>query len=76
MRILQQLGHPCPLNTFLVIALLSSADFFLNLFFFEKSLSGISSMSKSLDQDQAQRFVRPDLGLNDLQKLSADITRR
>ena len=33
-------------------------------------------MPNSLDQDQAQCSVEPDLGLNCLQKLSADDTRR
>ena len=33
-------------------------------------------MSNSLDQDQARHIVRPDLGPNCLQKLSADDTRR
>ena len=32
-------------------------------------------MSNSLDLDQAQHFVRPDLGPNCLQRLSADDTR-
>ena len=31
-------------------------------------------MSNSLDPDQARRFVGPDLGLNCLQRLSADDT--
>ena len=30
-------------------------------------------MSNSLDHDQAQHFVRPDLGQNCLQRLSADL---
>ena len=33
-------------------------------------------MSNSLDQDQAQRFVEPDLGPNCLQRFSADDTSR
>ena len=33
-------------------------------------------MSNSLDPDQAQSFVRPDLGPNYLQKLAADDTSR
>ena len=33
-------------------------------------------MSNSLDPDQARHFFWPDLGLNCLQKLSADNTRR
>ena len=36
--------------------------FFQNLLF-RKSLSGILSVSKNLDTDQAQCFVGPDLGL-------------
>ena len=33
-------------------------------------------MSNSLDPDQARHFVWPDLGLNFLQRLSADDTRK
>ena len=33
-------------------------------------------MSNSLDPDQAQRFDRPDMGSNSLERLSADETRR
>ena len=33
-------------------------------------------MSNSLDPDQARHFVWPDLGLNCLQRLSADDTSR
>ena len=43
--------------------------FFQNIFF-PKILS--SRVSNSLDPDQAPHFVRPDLGLNCLQKLSVD----
>ena len=49
-------------------AFLSSADFFQN------QLSGISSVSNSLDPDQAQHFVGIDLGTDCLQRLSADDT--
>ena len=42
------------------------------LFFFKTNLSGIPSVSNSLDQDQARRSVGPDLGPNFLQRLSAD----
>ena len=57
---------------------LSSADFFQNQLF-RKILSGIPSVSNSLDPDQARLFVEPeivwpDLGPNYLQKLSADDT--
>ena len=44
---------------------LLSVEFFF--FFFQllqKNLSGIPSVSNSLDPDQAQRFVGPDLGPN------------
>ena len=49
---------------------LSSVDFF------QKILSEYSQSVKinSLDPDQARHFVRPDLGTNCLQKLSADDT--
>ena len=43
---------------------------------FGKILSGISSVSSSLDSDQARHSVGPDLGPNCLQKLSADDTSR
>ena len=36
---------------------------------------GIPSVSNSLDPDEAQHFVGPDLGPNCLQRLSADDTR-
>ena len=36
----------------------------------------IKSVTKSLDPDQTQGFVRPDLVLNDLQRLSAGNTSR
>ena len=45
--------------------------FFLNQLF-QKNLSGIPSECKSLDPDQVQCFVGPDLGPNCLQRLSAD----
>ena len=40
------------------------------------TLSRIPSVLNSLDTDQAQHFVGPDLGPNCLQKLSADDTSR
>ena len=52
-------------------AFLSSAIFFKNQLF-RKILSEIPSVSQSLDPDQAQHFVGPDLGPNCLQRLSAD----
>ena len=53
---------------------LLSMDFF---FFFKLTISKTSfrntiRVSNSLDQDQAQCFVGPDLGPNCLQRLSAD----
>ena len=55
---------------------LLSADFFQNQLF-RKILSGIPSVSNSLDPDQARQFVGPELGPNCLQKLSAeDISRQ
>ena len=56
------------------ILLLSSADFFQNQLF-RKILSGIPSVSYSLDPDQARQNVGPDLGPICLQKLSADDTK-
>ena len=53
---------------------LSSADFFQNQLF-EKFFQEYR-VSNSLDPDQAQHFVGPDLSTNCLQKLSADDTRR
>ena len=52
----------------------SSANFFQNQIFFKKSFRNTIRVSKSLDPDQARHFVMPDLGLNCLQRLSADIT--
>ena len=43
--------------------------FKINIF---KKKSQIPSVSNSLDPDQARHFVRPDLGPNCLQTLSAD----
>ena len=46
--------------------------FFLKLTFFKNHLSGITSVSNSLDPDQVRRFVGPDLGPICLRQLSAD----
>ena len=51
--------------------LLSSADFF-KINFFQKILSGTLSECQTVDPDQDQNSVGPDLGPNCLQKLSAD----
>ena len=53
--------------------ILLSTDFFQNPLF-QNILSGIPSVSNSLDPDQAQYYVEPDLGSNCLQRLSADNT--
>ena len=44
--------------------------------FFKNSVRNNLLVSNRLDPDQARHFVRPDLGPNCLQKLSADYTRR
>ena len=49
-------------------AFLSSADFFQNEMF-QNSLKNTISVSNSLDPDQAQHFVGPDLDQNCLQML-------
>ena len=52
---------------------MSSADFFSKSTFSKNSFRSLSSnLLNSLDTDQAQRFVRPDLGPNCLQRLSPD----
>ena len=48
-------------------AFLSSADYFQDQLFRE-ILSGIPSLSNSLDPDQARHFVGPDLGPNCFQQ--------
>ena len=52
-----------------------SADLCQNQLF-GKILSGIPSVSHSLDPDQAGCFIRPDLDPNCLQRLSAEDTSR
>ena len=47
-------------------------DFFIKLTFSKKSFRNTFTVSNSLAPDQARRFVRPDLGPNCLQRLSAD----
>ena len=52
---------------------LTSVDFFFKLTFSKKkSFRNIIGVSNCLDPDQAGHFVRPDLGPNCLQSLSAD----
>ena len=52
--------------------LLSSADFFHNYFFSKIFFQKHYQSGNSLDPDQDQRYVGPDLGPNCLQGLSAD----
>ena len=49
---------------------------FFKINFLENSFKNTIRVSKSLDPDQARHFVRPDMGPNCLQRLSADGTRR
>ena len=54
---------------------LSSADFFQNQFFhkfFKNTIKLSVSLSNCLDPDQDRHSVGPDLGLNCLQRLSAE----
>ena len=48
---------------------------FVCCFFLKKYFGNISRVSSSLDQDQAQRFVVPDLGPNCLHRLSDDTSK-
>ena len=57
-------------------AFLSSADFFSNQFFQNYNFRSTTRVSNSLELDQAECFVRPDLGPNCLQRISADDTWR
>ena len=50
--------------------------FFFIINFFKKNLSGIPSVSNSLDPDQARRFVGPDLGPNCHQQMTKVATSR
>ena len=67
-----------PLFAYRVIfqAFLPSADFFSKSTFSKNSFRNTIRVSNSLDPDQAQHFVGPDLGPNCLQRLSADDTSR
>ena len=57
-------------------AFLSSVDFFQNQHFLKNSFRNTIRVSNSLDPDQARYIVNSDLGLNCLQRISADDTRR
>ena len=52
----------------------SSADLLFKLTFSNKSFVNTTRVSNRFDLDQARLFVRPDLGPNCLQGLSADDT--
>ena len=52
--------------------ILLSTDLFQNQHFLKKYFRNSISLSNILDPDQARHFVRPDLGPNCLQRLSAD----
>ena len=54
--------------------ILLSADFFSKSTFLKNSFRNTIRVSNSLGPDQARHFVRPDLGPNCLQRLSADDT--
>ena len=54
----------------ILLAFLSSVDFFKNNFL--KKSSGLQSVSNCLDPDQARQFFGPDLAPDCLQSLSAD----
>ena len=65
------------LHAFLLSADFSQNQLFdLKINFLKNSLRNSIKVSNSLDPDQAQRFVGPDLGPNCLQRLSADNTSR
>ena len=55
---------------------LSSAGFFFKTTSSQNSFRNTIRVSSSLDPDQARYFVRPDVGPNCLQRLSADDTSR
>ena len=64
---------------YLTIYLLGNYTCFFRVFFSKSAFVKISfrnttRVSSSLDQDQARRYVGSDLGLNCLQRLSADDT--
>ena len=64
------------LGNFSCFCLLSSADIFSKLSFKKNSFRNTFIVSNDLDPDQDLRFVGPDLGLNCLQRLSADNKRK
>ena len=54
------------------VILLSSVDFFQDQLFKKKSFRNTIRVSNGFDPDQDRHSVRPDLGPNCLQKISAD----
>ena len=64
----------CMLGNF--VCFFCSLLIFFKISFFEKNLSGIASVSNSLDPDQARVIVKPDLGQICSQRLSAADTSR
>ena len=58
----------------LIFLLFCRLQFFSKLTSSKNCFRNIIGVSNSLDPDQAQHFVGPDLGPNCLQKLSADDT--
>ena len=52
--------------------LLSFAGFFSKIIFSKSSFRNTINVSNGLDTDQDPQYIRPDLGQNCLQKLSAD----
>ena len=66
----------CILGSWVIFACFFADHFFKTNFFQKNSFRNTTRMSNSLDPDQAQHFVEPDLGLNCLQKLLANNTSR
>ena len=68
------LSHPRKSDSYWLIlhAFLLSADFFSKSTFSKNSFRNTTSVTNSLDPDQARHAVGPDLGTNCLQKVSPD----
>ena len=58
----------CPLWIFLIIIIIIVIIIIIIIIIILNNLSGIPSVSNSLNPDQARHFVRPDLGPNCLRK--------
>ena len=72
---MSRLIYSAPPPWVILHAFMSSADFFSKSTFLKTSLRNTIRVSNSLDPDQARQNVRPDLGPNCLQRLSAEDTR-